>query len=93
MKCATIRVTNCFKLMQEVGEAAVLKDEVCAAQCGSYVNVKNSDTPFPLSFTQSRGINFYFASGLRPPLLPITPRRKNPSTRSFKIRDFSIVIG
>jgi hypothetical protein len=99
MKCATIRVTNCLKLIEEVGQSAVLKDEVCAVQCASFLT-QNGGSPIrdqipgPPALNQGRGINFYLAAGLKPPALPpVSPRRKAPSTRSFKIRDFSIVVG
>lgn len=100
MKCATIRVTNCIKLIEEVGQSAVLKDEVCALQCASYItqsgpgSTVRDQIPGPPVLNQGRNINFYLAAGLKPPALPsVSPRRKNPSTRSFKIRDFSIVVG
>ncbi|KAK7573454.1 hypothetical protein V9T40_010645 [Parthenolecanium corni] len=90
VRCATIRVTNCLKLIQEVGQAAVLRDEVCSVQCSSYITLKEDGT-LSERLPEGRAVNLFNADGLRPP--PLNQRRKVPTTRSFKLRDFAIVVG
>lgn len=90
-------MTDCNKLLQEVGREAVLKDEICSAQCSSFITIKNGEASaivdrLPPPTSHGRGINFYHAAGLRPPP-PSSARVRNPSTRSFKLRDFAIVVG
>lgn len=83
-------MTNCLKLIQEVGQAAVLRDEVCSVQCSSYITLKEDGT-LSERLPEGRAVNLFNADGLRPP--PLNQRRKVPTTRSFKLRDFAIVVG
>lgn len=87
-----MRVHDCSQLMREAGRDAILRDEVCAAQCSSLLlnspgptlealeDIVSLTTHKPL---RGRAQDF-LPSGLIPPP-PGPPRR--PAIRSFKLPD------
>nr|XP_018902400.1 PREDICTED: peroxidasin homolog [Bemisia tabaci] len=36
-QCASLRVTDCSQLLHEAGKSAILRDDVCSAQCASFL--------------------------------------------------------
>ncbi|XP_054289704.1 uncharacterized protein LOC129004994 [Macrosteles quadrilineatus] len=90
-QCASLRVHDCSQLMREAGRDAILRDEVCAAQCSSLLLSSPGPTLEAIeevvSLTtrkpQSRARDFLPTRLIPPP--PQPPRR--PSLRSFKLPD------
>lgn len=89
-QCASLRVHDCSRLMHEAGRDAVLRDEVCAAQCSNIL----LSSPGPslealediVSLTTRKPsvrARDFLPTNLIPP--PLSIRR--PSLRSFKLSD------
>lgn len=79
-QCASLRVTDCTQLLREASREAILRDDICMAQCGGLVvgssNTRGRSLP-PLD------------------LLPPPPRnRQRPSSSAFapfKLHDLSFI--
>ncbi|XP_014256496.1 uncharacterized protein LOC106670552 [Cimex lectularius] len=77
-QCASLRVTDCGRLLREAGQDAVLRDEVCASQCSPFL----TDT-VTVSLTTRRPrtrVRDFIPAGLLPPPLQV---KRRPSLRSF----------
>ncbi|XP_046660849.1 chorion peroxidase isoform X2 [Homalodisca vitripennis] len=90
-QCASLRVHDCSQLMREAGRDAILRDEVCAAQCSSLLLSSPGPTLEALedivSLTTRKPITSrardFLATRLIPPPLP----GRRPNLRSFKLPD------
>ncbi|BET01777.1 oxidoreductase activity, acting on peroxide as acceptor [Nesidiocoris tenuis] len=96
-QCASLRVTDCGRLLREAGRDAVLRDEVCSSQCAAFLSVDSSAALVSLTTRRpsapirpaSRGRDFA-PPGLVPPP-PASKRR--PSLRSFAPPDVPPFLG
>lgn len=74
-QCASLRITNCAQLAREWPRDAILRDDVCSAQCGSVLQNGN-------------GAGFSNIAGLNPP--PSRVSRSRPqNTLGFKLPDLT----
>ena len=55
-QCASLRITDCAQLWREWARDAVLRDDVCTAQCGA----APPPTPHPAHRAPRRQLNFKF---------------------------------
>ncbi|KAK9508766.1 hypothetical protein O3M35_006245 [Rhynocoris fuscipes] len=80
-QCASLRVTDCPRLLSEAGRDAVLRDEVCASQCSSFLNVSplvTLTTRRPRNRQRNSNGDFLPTS-----LVPPPPVKRRPTLRSF----------
>lgn len=98
--CASLRVTDCGRLMNEVGVDKMMRDDVCAAQCAGFIeqSLLNSDPLLlssrpeipPFLIPPERGTRFLEGVDLLPPPQLSRPRpfrRPKGRRRPFR-RDF-----
>ncbi|XP_050420959.1 heme peroxidase 2 [Adelges cooleyi] len=98
--CASLRVTDCGRLMNEVGVDKMMQDDVCAAQCAGFVE-QSIISPDPLILSSGpqvppflvppeRGPRFVEEIDLLPPpqLIRSRPHRRLKSRRRPFRRDF-----
>ncbi|XP_073998142.1 uncharacterized protein isoform X2 [Rhodnius prolixus] len=83
-QCASLRVTDCARLLNEAGREAVLRDEVCASQCSSFLD----SSPLVVALTTRRPrtrqrSNTNNGDFLPTSLIPPPPVKRRPSLRSF----------
>uniref|UniRef100_A0A0A9VVR2 Peroxidasin n=2 Tax=Lygus hesperus TaxID=30085 RepID=A0A0A9VVR2_LYGHE len=82
-QCASLRVTDCGRLLREAGRDAVLRDDVCSSQCAPFLT---ETSPLTISLTTRRPpaargsrTRDFAPSGLVPP----PPHKRRPSLRGF----------
>lgn len=91
-------MTDCGRLMNEVGVDKMMQDDICAAQCSDFVehSLLNSDPVLlssrpevpPFLIPPERGPKYIEGVDLLPPPLRSRPyRRHKPRRRPFR-RDF-----
>ncbi|XP_022188065.2 peroxidase-like protein isoform X2 [Nilaparvata lugens] len=103
-QCASLRVTDCDRLLREAGRDAILRDEVCAAQCSAVllsspgptlealedvVSLTTSRPPTGLAPGATRGRQLFPPTNLRPPPPP-SPFGGRNTHRTTRTWDFSI---
>lgn len=98
--CASLRVTDCGRLMHEVGVDKMMRDDVCAAQCAGFVeqSIINTETvilssrPEVPSFLipPERGPKYLKEIDLSPPpqIIRTRPYRRLKNRRRPFRRDF-----
>ncbi|XP_067203363.1 uncharacterized protein [Linepithema humile] len=87
-QCASLRVTDCNQLLREASREAILRDDVCTAQCGFVLAA--SESMARLQFTTPNNPGF-------PGFPPHTNNLRNAPTptsfNGFKLPDLSQFIG
>lgn len=87
-QCASLRVTDCNQLLREASREAILRDDVCTAQCGFVLAA--TETTARLQFTTPSSSGF-------PGFPPHTNNLRNSPTpasfNGFKLPDLSQFIG
>jgi len=61
-QCASLRITDCGQLLREAGRDAILRDDVCTAQCGFLLQ---DDSPVP---SGQDSLDIVFTTTLPPPI-------------------------
>ncbi|XP_014285769.2 heme peroxidase 2 [Halyomorpha halys] len=85
-QCASLRVTDCDRLLREAGMEAVLEDEVCSSQCGEYLTRQTSVIP-TVSLTTRRPRTHsgaFLPTSLVPPP-PVRQSKRRPHLRPFDV--------
>ncbi|XP_068084351.1 uncharacterized protein [Anabrus simplex] len=65
-QCASLRITDCAQLLREANRDAILRDEVCTAQCGFLLQTE--DTSPSVSVRSSDPLDVVFTTTILPPL-------------------------
>ncbi|KAL6261733.1 hypothetical protein P5V15_006822 [Pogonomyrmex californicus] len=88
-QCASLRVTDCNQLLREASREAILRDDVCTAQCGFVLAASESNARLQ-QFTTPSGSGFSgfptHTNNLRSSSTPV-------SFNGFKLPDLSQFIG
>jgi hypothetical protein len=61
-QCASLRITDCGQLLRQASRDAILRDDVCTAQCGFLLQDDSSVT------TGQENLDIVFTTTLPPPL-------------------------
>ncbi|XP_043286751.1 uncharacterized protein [Venturia canescens] len=86
-QCASLRITDCNQLLREASREAILRDDVCTAQCGFALAASESTARLQFSSSNTRFSGFSSNhNGLRGPTTP-------SSFNGFKLPDLSQFIG
>lgn len=85
-QCASLRITDCNQLMREASREAILRDDVCTAQCGFALAASEATSRFQFT-TPLNGFPGF--PSLRDSLRATTPSSFN----GFKLPDLSQFIG
>ncbi|KAL0122530.1 hypothetical protein PUN28_007320 [Cardiocondyla obscurior] len=88
-QCASLRVTDCNQLLREASREAILRDDVCTAQCGFVLAASESNARFQ-QFTTPSGPGF---SGFPPHTNNLRSSPTPTSFNGFKLPDLSQFIG
>lgn len=89
-QCASLRITDCSQLVREWSRDAILRDDICTAQCGFLLHDAQS---LPSSIRTQRG------HPIAPDLVPPPPRQTRSHQHStatfpgFKFPDLSQFVG
>lgn len=73
-QCASLRVTNCGQLLREASRDAILRDDVCTAQCGFLLQ---DDSSVP---SGQESLDIVFTTTLPPPVSLGSRSRSLPHT-------------
>ncbi|CAH1390605.1 unnamed protein product [Nezara viridula] len=85
-QCASLRVTDCDRLLREAGMEAVLEDEVCSSQCGEYLTRQTSVIPsVSLTTRRPRTHNGGFLPTSLVPPPPVRQNKRRPHLRPFDV--------
>lgn len=89
-QCASLRVTDCSQLMREWSREAILRDDVCTAQCGFLLRSSSSIPPL---VPPARSIN---TDLIPPPARHVKARQLNSfntAFNGFKLPDLTPFVG
>jgi len=88
-QCASLRVTDCNQLLREASREAILRDDVCTAQCGFVLAASESNARIQ-QFTTPSGPGF---PGFPPHTNNLRSSPTPASFNGFKLPDLSQFIG
>ncbi|XP_011700902.1 PREDICTED: uncharacterized protein LOC105457760 isoform X2 [Wasmannia auropunctata] len=88
-QCASLRVTDCNQLLREASREAILRDDVCTAQCGFVLAASESNARVQ-QFTTPSGPGF---NGFPPHTNNLRSSPTPASFNGFKLPDLSQFIG
>lgn len=72
-QCASLRITDCGQLLREASRDAILRDDICTAQCGFLLQ---DDSPIP---SVQDSIDIVFTTTLPPPISLRSQSRNLPT--------------
>lgn len=87
-QCASLRVTDCNQLLREASREAILRDDVCTAQCGFVLAATESSARLQFTTPSSSGF-----PGFPPQTNNLRSSPTPASFNGFKLPDLSQFIG